>query len=60
MGWKTDLSAKAGVYRYHDDARAAFADVRRQADYAIRTLPSNRELVQYAQTGRFGPQAKRA
>lgn len=60
MGWKTDLSAKAGVYRYHDDARAAFAEVRRQADYAIRTLPSNRELVQYAQTARFGPQANRA
>jgi flavin-dependent dehydrogenase len=60
MGWKTDLSAKAGVYRYHDDARAAFADVRRQADYAIRTLPSNRELVRYAQTARFGPQEKRA
>jgi flavin-dependent dehydrogenase len=60
MGWKTDLSAKAGVYRYHDDARAAFAEVRRQADYAIRTLPSNRQLVQYAQSAGFGPQAKRA
>jgi flavin-dependent dehydrogenase len=60
MGWKTDLSAKAGVYRYHDDARAAFAEVQRQADYAIRTLPSNRELVQYAQTAGFGPQGKRA
>ena len=59
MGWKTDLSAKSGVYRYHDDARAAFADVQRQADYAIRTLPSNRELVQYAQTAGFGPQGKR-
>jgi tryptophan halogenase len=60
MGWKTDLSAKAGVYRYHDDARAAFAEVQRQADYAIRTLPSNRQLVQYAQGAGFGPQAKRA
>jgi len=60
MGWKTDLSAKSGVYRYHDDARAAFADVQRQADYAIRTLPSNRQLVQYAQTAGFGPQGKRA
>ncbi|WP_066817954.1 tryptophan halogenase family protein [Sphingomonas mali] len=60
MGWKTDLSAKAGAYRYHDDARAAFAEVQRQADYAIRTLPSNRELVRYAQTAGFGPQGKRA
>jgi flavin-dependent dehydrogenase len=55
MGWKTDLSAKAGVYRYHDDAKAAFAEVQRQAEYAIRTLPTNRQLVQFAQTAGFGP-----
>lgn len=56
MGWKTDLSAKAGVFRYADDARRAFADVQRQASYAIANLPSNRELVGYAQTHRFGGQ----
>lgn len=56
MGWKTDLGAKAGIYRYHDDARQAFAQVRGQAQYAIRTLPSNRELVNYAHTRGFGPQ----
>lgn len=54
MGWKTDLSAKAASLRYHDDARRAFAEVRRQADFAIRNLPSNRELVEYAQHHRFG------
>lgn len=59
MGWKTDLSARAGVYRYRDDARAAFAEVQRQAEYAIRTLPTNRELVQYAQTAGFGPPERR-
>ncbi len=56
MGWKTDLSPKAGIYRYFDDARAAFAEVRRQGQYAIRTLPTNRELVNYAHGHAFGPQ----
>ncbi len=57
MGWKTDLSAKAGALRYADDARRAFAEVRRQADYAVRNLPSNRDLVTYAQHHHFGARA---
>ena len=56
MDWKTDLSAKAGIYRYFDDAALAFARVREQAQFAIRTLPSNRELVNYAHAHAFGPQ----
>jgi tryptophan halogenase len=56
MGWKTDLSARAGVYRYEDDARHAFAEAKRQAAFAIARLPSNRELVRHAQTRGFGPQ----
>src|SRR4051794_37052550 len=56
MGWKTDLAPKAGIYRYFDDARSAFAEVRRQGQYAIRTLPTNRELVNYAHGHAFGPQ----
>ena len=54
MGWKTDLSARAGVYRYFDDARTAFADVRRQGQFAIANLPTNRQLVDHAQTRNFG------
>jgi hypothetical protein len=54
MGWKTDLSARAASFRLHDEAREAFARVRAQADYAVRTLPSNRDLVNYAHTGTFG------
>lgn len=57
MGWKTDLSARAGAYRYFDDARAAFAEVRRQADYAIANLPSNRQLVDHAAKHGFGSKA---
>ena len=55
MGWKTDLSAKAAVFRFHDEAREAFARVRAQGDYAVRSLPSNRELVNHAHRGAFGP-----
>ncbi|UIJ47299.1 tryptophan 7-halogenase [Sphingomonas cannabina] len=60
MGWKTDLSDRAGLYRYHDEARAAFAEVARQAQFAIANLPSNRELVDYARTRGFGPRAAAA
>ena len=54
MGYRTDLRPKAQVYRYHDDARAAFDEVVRQADYACRTLPTNRQLVELARRQRFG------
>lgn len=57
MGWKTDLSARAGAYRYADDARRAFAQVEQQATYAIANLPSNRQLIDYARTRRFGQPA---
>ncbi len=55
MGWRTDLTAKAGIYRYHDEARRAFAEVRRQASFAIANLPSNRELISNAHRRGFGP-----
>lgn len=54
MGWKTDLSARAGAYRYADEARRAFAEVERQAAFAVANLPSNRQLIDYARTHRFG------
>jgi tryptophan halogenase len=60
MGWKTDLSARAGIYRYSDDARAAFAEVRRQAQFAIASLPTNRQLVEYAQSRNFGSEGAAA
>ena len=45
MGWKTDLSAKAGVMRLRSEARQAFEQVRRQSDFAVNNLPDNRELL---------------
>jgi hypothetical protein len=60
MGYKTDLRPRAGVLRYYDEARAAFAEIRRQADFACRTLPTNRELMQSLRTRGFGPHVQSA
>ncbi|MCW3836476.1 tryptophan halogenase family protein [Sphingomonas canadensis] len=60
MGWHTDLSAKRAVFRYQDEARQAFARVRAQAAHAESNLPSNRELVRFAQRARFGMGANAA
>lgn len=54
MGYKTDLRPKAGVLKYYDQARAAFAEIRRQSEYACQTLPTNRELIELVRTRNFG------
>jgi tryptophan halogenase len=54
MGYRTDLKPRAGVLKYYDEAREAFAEIRRQADFACRTLPTHRELLDVARTRRFG------
>jgi flavin-dependent dehydrogenase len=60
MGWKTDLSAKAGVFRFAEEAKAAFATIQRQGQFAVQQLPSNRELVRFAQRSGFGSGANAA
>jgi len=60
MGWKTDLSAKAGVFRFREEAKAAFSKIRQQGEFALRQLPSNRELVRFAQRSGFGQGANAA
>jgi tryptophan 7-halogenase len=55
MGYHTDLRPRAGVLRFYDEAREAFAEVRRQADFACRTLPTNRDLLEAVRTRAFGP-----
>jgi tryptophan 7-halogenase len=56
MGYRTDISAQASSYRYFDDAKRAFADVRQQQANARKLLPAHRALVdQAARPGaRFG------
>lgn len=55
MGYKTDMQPRAGVLKYYDEAREAFAEISRQADFASRAMPTNRELLEAARTRRFGP-----
>ena len=54
MGYKTDLAPRAGLYKFYAEAKQAFAEIRRQAEFACRTLPSHRELLQSALTREFG------
>ncbi len=54
MGYKTDLSNKAPIYRFFDEARAEFADIRQQADYALTVLPKNRDLITQVGRQNFG------
>jgi tryptophan 7-halogenase len=57
MGYDTDLSQRAGSFRYYDAAREAFAEIRRQSQYACRTLPTHRQLLQAVQSREFGAAA---
>jgi tryptophan halogenase len=53
MGFKTDISAQAGVYRYFNDAKSRFAEIRRQGDYALSVMPSHRDLIEQVRTQGF-------
>lgn len=61
MGFKTDLTAFAGIYKYAEEARARFADIGRQADRALAMLPAHRDLIRelqsryFAKTGAASP-----
>ncbi|MEW6597526.1 MAG: tryptophan halogenase family protein [Pseudomonadota bacterium] len=60
MGYKTDLSAQAGAYRYFDDAKREFAEIRRQSDVALATLPKHRDLIEQVRRSGFAPQPQAA
>jgi tryptophan 7-halogenase len=53
MGYQTDLAARSPVLKYHDEARQAFAEIRRQAEFARQSLPAHRALLQSALTREF-------
>jgi tryptophan halogenase len=54
MGYQTDLASRAGIQKYYGEAEKAFAEIRRQAQFACRTLPAHRALLQSAITQEFG------
>jgi len=61
MGYKTDLRPRAAALKYYGEAHTAFAEIRRQADFACRTLPTNRQLIETARSRAFGqPHANRS
>jgi len=53
LGYKTDLSAQAGAYRYYEEARAQFAEIRRQSDNALSSLPTHRALIEQVRRSGF-------
>jgi hypothetical protein len=55
MGYSTDLTPRAGLYKYYEEARQAFAEIRRQAKFACQALPTHRGLLQAALTREFPP-----
>jgi tryptophan halogenase len=54
MGYQTDLASRAGIQKYYGEAEKTFAEIRRQAQFACRTLPAHRALLQSAITQEFG------
>jgi flavin-dependent dehydrogenase len=54
MGYKTDLSHRAGSLKYFKEAGTAFSEIRAQARFASSNLPSNRELIKALQLRDFG------
>ena len=54
MGYKTDLRPRAETLQCHDEAREAFAEIKRQAATACRTLPTNRDLIMTLRARSFG------
>lgn len=54
MGFRTDLGEQAGTYRFFEEARAEFADIRQQAANAHHLLPGHRALINALMTQNFG------
>ena len=54
MGYKTDISARGPTLKYHAEARDAFAEIGRQAEFALKALPTNRELLEAVQRRPIG------
>ena len=53
----TDLAPRAALFKYRDEARDAFAAIRRQAQFACRTLPTHRSLLHAVRSREFGAAA---
>lgn len=45
MGFKTDITARAGALRFHDGAKEEFESIRQQSRNALSAVPTHRDLV---------------
>lgn len=45
MGFKTDITARAGALRFYDDARQEFDNIQLQSKNALTAVPTHRELI---------------
>jgi glycine/D-amino acid oxidase-like deaminating enzyme len=57
MGYRTDLTPRASLFKYREEAGNAFATIRRQAQFACRSLPTHRALLDAVQSREFGAAA---
>lgn len=57
MGFGTDVSPRAALFKYREEAREAFAAIRRQAQFACRSLPTHRALLDSVRSREFGAAA---
>jgi tryptophan 7-halogenase len=55
MGYQTDLSHQAQSFKFYDDAQGAFADIRKQAEYAKTIMPRHRDLIDMVRQSGFTP-----
>lgn len=60
MGFKTDITAQRGLYRYFEDAKAQFESIRRQGDRALSLLPRHRDLIEQVRRSGFQHTGRRA
>lgn len=55
MGFQTDIGPRAGALRYFDEARAEFASIKEQGDYAVTIMPKHRELIEQVRAHGLSP-----
>ena len=59
MGFKTDITARAGALRFYDDAKKEFESIRQQSANAMHKVPTHHALVQDVIKNGFRHQSKK-
>ena len=59
MGFKTDITARAGALRFYEDAKNEFISIRQQSLNAMNKVPTHRDLIQEVVKNGFRSQPKK-